>query len=71
MTMFVTLFCYLLLFISVVVGQHSINAAEGFNAPLQCFLALLVCYGLLGGFALAVNIIKYKCVKTMPVSYIK
>lgn len=43
-----------------------INAHEGFNVGMQAGIALAICFSILGSFAITVNIIKRKCVKTIP-----
>jgi hypothetical protein len=47
-------------------AQESINAHEGFNVPMQAGIALAICFSILGSFAITVNIIKKKCVKSIP-----
>lgn len=43
-----------------------VNAHEGFDVGMQAGIALGVCFTILGSFAFIVNIIKKKCVKSIP-----
>jgi len=47
-------------------AQESINAHEGFDVGMQAGIALAICFSILGTFAITVNVIKKKCVKTIP-----
>jgi hypothetical protein len=49
-----------------VLAQESINAHEGFDVGMQAGIALAICFSILGSFAVTVNIIKRKCVKSIP-----
>jgi len=52
--------------IFAVFAQESINAHEGFDVGMQAGIALAICFSILGTFAITVNVIKKKCVKTIP-----
>jgi predicted histidine transporter YuiF (NhaC family) len=59
----------LLLIVQAVISalaQESINAHEGFDVGMQAGIALAICFSILGTFAITVNIIKRKCVKSIP-----
>lgn len=47
-------------------AQESINAHEGFDVGMQAGIALAICFSILGTFAITVNVIKRKCVKSIP-----
>ena len=47
-------------------AQESVNAHEGFHVGMQAGVALGICFSILGSFALLINAIKKKCVKSIP-----
>lgn len=52
--------------ILVVFAQESINPHEGFNVGMQAGIALAICFSILATFAITINVIKRKCVKSQP-----
>lgn len=52
--------------LSIVTGQESINAHQGFDVGMQAGIALVICFTILATFAITVNVIKRKCVKVIP-----
>jgi hypothetical protein len=65
MKMFLSLLILFQTLLSVF-AQESINAHEGFNVPMQAGIAITICFSILATFAITVNVIKKKCVKTIP-----
>jgi hypothetical protein len=65
MKMFLSLLVLFQTLLSVL-AQESINAHEGFNVPMQAGIAITICFSILATFAITVNVIKKKCVKTIP-----
>jgi len=49
-----------------VFAQESINAHEGFNVGMQAGIALAICFSILTTFIITINIIKKKCVRSIP-----
>jgi len=43
-----------------------INPHEGFNVGMQAGIALAICFSILATFAITINVIKRKCVKSQP-----
>jgi len=57
----ITSLCY-----SAVSAQESIDAHEGFEVGKQAAISLTICFTILASSAIAINVIKKKCVKVIP-----
>jgi hypothetical protein len=53
----------LMMSIAAVMGQESINVREGWNVGIHCVIALAICFSILGGCTVGVNILHRYCAK--------